>query len=72
MLMIYIYILDGNGRLNDKFSFRMLKIKTNWLSEYTKIKKSIPESWQQKCCNEESSKTKVNINKINIQIYSEW
>ena len=33
------------------------------------IKKLIPETWQQKCCNEESSNTKVNFNKRDIQIY---
>ena len=47
----------------------MLKNKTNWLSEDTKIKKSIPETWQQICCNEESTKTKFNFNKRDIQIY---
>ena len=66
----YIYYVNLMYCDNKTFkNSKNKKTKTNWLGEYTKIKKYIPESWQQKWRNEESSSTKYNVNKRDIPIY---
>jgi hypothetical protein len=38
-------IIDHEGKLSENFILRKLSLKTNWISEFTKLKKSIPKNW---------------------------
>jgi hypothetical protein len=38
-------IIDHKGKLSENFILKKLSLKTNWISEFTKLKKSIPKNW---------------------------
>ena len=59
-------ILDENGEISQDLILNKLKYKTNWISEVSILKKSIPKEWLQKCKTDESKNTKVNIKTYNM------
>lgn len=62
--IIYINdIIDENGDITEKYILDKLKNKTNWMTEFVKVKKAIPKEWIEVLKSENSIKTKVNINK---------
>ena len=38
-------IIDHEGKLSENVILKKLSLKTNWISEFTKLKKSIPKNW---------------------------
>ena len=56
-------ILDDNGKLSEKHILSKLENKTNWISEFSILKKAIPKEWVLCLSCENSIKTKVNIKK---------
>ena len=57
-------IIDHEGKLSENFILKKLSLKTNWISEFTKLKKSIPKKWLNELESENSTKTAVKTNKI--------
>jgi hypothetical protein len=57
-------IIDHEGKLSENFILKKLSLKTNWISEFTKLKKSIPKNWLNELESENSTKTAVKTNKI--------
>ena len=37
-------IVDHKGKLSENFILKKLSLKTNWISEFTQLKKSIPKN----------------------------
>ena len=63
--IIYINdIVDHQGKLSENFILKKLSLKTNWLSEFTRLKKSIPKNWLNELESDNSTKTAVKTNKI--------
>ena len=64
-------IIDHEGKLSENFILRKLSLKTNWISEFTKLKKSIPKNWLNELESEISTKTAVKTNKISTD-FMKW
>jgi hypothetical protein len=44
--LVYVNdILDENGELSHNFILNRLKNKSNWITEFTIMKKAIPKEW---------------------------
>jgi hypothetical protein len=57
---IYIY-LDENGGISHNFILNRLNNKSNWITEFTIMKKAIPKEWVDIIKTENSKKSVVNI-----------
>ena len=57
-------IIDHEGKLSENFMLKNLSLKTNWISEFIKLKKSIPKNWLNELESENSTKTAGKTNKI--------
>jgi hypothetical protein len=38
-------IIDINGKITQEFIFHKLKNKSNWISEFSILKKAFPKNW---------------------------
>jgi hypothetical protein len=56
--------MDHEGKLSENFILKKISLKTNWISEFTRLKKSIPQIWLNELESENSTKTAVKINTI--------
>ena len=60
--LIYVNdIIDENGNISEKYILDKLNCKSNWIAEFSLIKKAIPNEWIKILQSETSKKTKVNI-----------
>jgi hypothetical protein len=56
-------ITDNNGKIMQEFILQMLKNKSNWISEFSILKKAFPKNWIDILKTESSVKSIVNIKK---------
>ena len=61
-------IIDKRGNISEEMIISKLRNKRNWISEFSKLKKSIPKQWTDKLKSEESIKTKVHINRTKTKL----
>ena len=67
--LIYVNdILDENGEISHNFILNRLNNKTNWITEFTIMKKTIPKEWVDIIKTENSPKSVVNICKNYVLI----
>jgi hypothetical protein len=60
--LIYVNdILDENGEISHNFILNRLNNKSNWITEFTIMKKAIPKEWVDIIKTENSKKSVVNI-----------
>ena len=65
--MIYVNdILDENGEISSNFILIRLNNKSNWITEFTIMKKAIPKDWVDIIKTENFQKSVVNICKENM------
>ena len=56
-------IIDNNGKIMQEFILHKLKNKSNWISEFSILKKDFPKNWIDILKTESSVKNIVNIKK---------
>ena len=56
-------IIDNNGKITQEFILHKLKNKSNWISEFSILKKAFPKNWIDILKTESSVKSIVNIKK---------
>ena len=67
--LIYVNdILDENGEISHNFILNHLNNKSNWITEFTIMKKAIPKEWVDIIKTENSKKSVVNICKNYVLI----
>ena len=67
--MIYVNdILDENGEISHNFILNCLNNKSNWITEFTIMKKEIPKEWVDIIKTENFKKSVVNICKNYVLI----
>lgn len=54
-------IIDKEGKVSSTFIFQKLNIKTNWISEFSTLKKAIPKHWRSLLTDNNSIYTPVNF-----------
>ena len=65
--LIYVNdILDENGEISHNFILNCLNNKSNWITEFTIMKKEIPKEWVDIIKTENSPKCVINICKKNM------
>ena len=52
------YIINKRGNISEEIITSKLRNQRNWISEYSKLKKSLPKQWTDKLKSEESFKNK--------------
>ena len=57
-------IIDNNSKITQEFILHKLKNKSNWISEFSILKKAFPKNWIDILKTESSVKSIVNIKKI--------
>ena len=57
-------IIDNNGKITQEFILHKLKNKSNWISEFSILKKAFPKNWIDFLKTESSVKSILNIKKI--------
>jgi hypothetical protein len=58
---IFVKFGDNNGKITQEFILHKLKNKSNWISEFSILKKAFPKNWIDILKTESSVKSIVNI-----------